>query len=56
MMRLPNFEVATGKVISPSIGDTRTESDFMTHIKNTVAVDPDAQWIRLMDVDWEGGE
>lgn len=46
---IANFEVATGKVISPSIGNTRTESDFMMHIKNTVAVDPGAQWIFVVD-------
>jgi hypothetical protein len=28
---IANFEVATGKVISSSVGDTRTEADFTAH-------------------------
>jgi hypothetical protein len=27
-----NFEVATGKIIAPSIGPTRTNEDFAAHI------------------------
>jgi transposase len=34
-----NFEVATGKVVAPSYGYTRTEEDFLNHIKQTVASD-----------------
>ena len=34
-----NFEVATGKVVAPSYGDTRTEEDFLNHIKQTVESD-----------------
>lgn len=37
---IANFEVATGKVISPSVGDTRTEEDFATHIRATAATYP----------------
>jgi hypothetical protein len=32
-----NFDVATGQVVSPSCGDTRTEQDFIDHIQRTVA-------------------
>lgn len=46
---IANFEVATGKVISPTIGDTRTEADFLEHIKNTVNEDPQANWIIILD-------
>ena len=28
---IANFEVATGKILKPSIGDTRTEQDFLAH-------------------------
>ena len=35
-----NFEVATGKVVAPSYGYTRTEEDFLNHIKQTVESDP----------------
>ena len=44
-----NFEVATGKLITPSIGPTRTEVDFVAHIGQTIATDPDAQWIFIVD-------
>lgn len=46
---IANFEVATGKIVSPSIGDTRKEEDFVAHIKNTVSVDPNGQWIFIVD-------
>jgi transposase len=35
-----NFEVATGQVVAPSYGYTRTEEDFANHIKQTVESDP----------------
>lgn len=46
---IANFEVATGAVISPSIGPTRTEEDFAAHIAQTVATDPEAEWVFLTD-------
>lgn len=46
---IANFEVATGKQIAPSIGATRTEEDFVAHIKQTVATAPDDQWIFIVD-------
>ena len=30
---IANFEVATGRIITPSIGPTRTEEDFVTQIE-----------------------
>src|SRR5262249_36399135 len=39
-----NFHVVTGQVISPTVQDTRTEADFVAHIKRTVATDPQAGW------------
>jgi len=41
--------VATGEVITPSVGQTRTEEDFIEHIKRTVEIDPQARWIFVMD-------
>jgi len=29
---IANFEVATGKILSPTIQPTRTEADFVAHI------------------------
>jgi hypothetical protein len=46
---IANFEVATGRVIAPSIGDTRTEADFVAHIEATVDTDPPAEWIFVCD-------
>lgn len=46
---IANFEVATGKVICPTIGDTRTEQDFAAHIAQTVASDPQAPWVIVLD-------
>jgi transposase len=46
---IANFDVVTGKVVSPSIGPTRTEADFVAHIDRTIAIDPDAGWIFVTD-------
>ena len=35
-----NFEVATGQIGTVSAGSTRTEEDYVAHIKRTVAADP----------------
>lgn len=45
-----NFEVATGQVVAPSYGYTRTEEDFLNHIKQTVESDPLAtRWHFVVD-------
>lgn len=36
---IANFDVATGKVVQSSLLDTRTEADFVEHIKQTVNSD-----------------
>lgn len=46
---IANFEVATGRVIAPSVGSTRTEEDFTAHIAQTVAIDPTGKWIFITD-------
>jgi len=46
---IANFDVVTGKVISPSIGPTRTELDFVSHIASTIDTDPTAGWIFVAD-------
>jgi hypothetical protein len=46
---IANFEVAEGTILSPSIGDTRTEADFATHIERTISTDPSAGWIFIVD-------
>ena len=44
-----NFEVATGRVISPTIGATRDEGDFAAHIRRTIGTDPEAGWVFVAD-------
>ena len=45
-----NFDVATGQVVTPSCGPTRTEVDFAEHIRQTVAADPTAhKWHFIVD-------
>jgi transposase len=46
---IANFEVVTGTVIAPSIGKSRTNEDFAAHIGQTIATDPDAGWIFVVD-------
>jgi hypothetical protein len=46
---IANLEVATGACVAPSIGDTRTEEDFLAHIAQTAALDPDGCWIFIVD-------
>jgi len=46
---IANWEVALGQVITPSIGATRTEEDFVRHIAQTLATDPDAKWTFIVD-------
>ena len=45
-----NFDVATGRIVEPSHGYTRTEEDFVTHIRRTVESDlPVARWHFVVD-------
>lgn len=45
-----NFEVATGQVVEPSYGYTRTEEDFVHHVTRTVESDPSiTRWHFVVD-------
>jgi hypothetical protein len=46
---IANFEVATGRVIAPTLGPTRTEDDFARHLETTLDTDSEAQWIFVAD-------
>lgn len=47
---IASFEVATGQVISASVGQTRTESDYLAHVQQTIASDPESKkWHLIMD-------
>ncbi len=41
--------VATGDLLAPALGPTRTEADFAAHIAQVLATDPDAPWLFLAD-------
>jgi hypothetical protein len=43
-------DVATGQVLAPSAGPTRTEADFLAHVQGVVASDPSAtRWHFVVD-------
>ena len=44
-----NFDVVTGEIVSPTIGATRTEPEFVAHIERTVRTDPKKTWIFVAD-------
>lgn len=45
-----NFDVATGQVICPTCGDTRTEVDFAAHVRVLIESEPDAKkWDLITD-------
>ena len=46
---IANFQVATGQVSQPSIGPTRTEADFAAHSERTIAADPAAGYLFIVD-------
>lgn len=46
---IANLEVATGKIVAPTIGLTRKEEDFAAHIENTIQIDPLAEYIFIAD-------
>jgi putative transposase len=46
---IANWHIAKGQVLTPSIGATRTEEDFVQHISQTIDTEPDAGWIFIVD-------
>ena len=46
---IANLQVATGRILAPSIVPTRSEEDFARHIEQTVATDPTAGWLFVVD-------
>jgi transposase len=47
---IANFDVAQGTVVTPSLGPTRTEEDFVAHIARTVAAAPEVtRWHFVTD-------
>jgi len=47
---IASFDVATGSIIQASVGETRTEVDYLTHVQQTIATTPNAtKWHLVMD-------
>ncbi|WP_366931373.1 transposase [Nostoc sp. JL34] len=47
---IANFDVATGKIIEPTCGNSRTEEDFLVNIRRIIESEPDAnKWHLIMD-------
>ena len=46
---IANFDVATGEVVAPTIGPSRTEADCAAPIARTLATDPEAPWLFIVD-------
>lgn len=44
-----NLDLATGRVVAPTLQRTRTNVDFVDHVARTVATDPGARWIFIVD-------
>jgi transposase len=44
-----NLHVVTGEMVAPTLGPTRTETDFVRHIKQTIRIDPDAGYVFVLD-------
>jgi len=46
---IANLVVTTGELLRPTIGPTRTEADFASHIEQTVATDAAGSWVFVVD-------
>ena len=45
-----NFDVVSGKVPCPTVGDTRTEADYSAHVHRLIATEPEAsKWNLICD-------
>jgi transposase len=41
--------VATGAIVAPALGPTRTEADFAAHVARVIDTDPEAAWLFVVD-------
>jgi transposase len=44
-----NWHVVLGQVLAPTISETRDNHDFAKHIEQTIAIDPTAGWVFIVD-------
>lgn len=47
---IASFDVTSGRVIQSTVGNRRTEADYLAHVQQTIATDPAAvKWHLMMD-------
>ena len=47
---IASFDVATGQVVKATVGDTRTETDYLSHVQQLIATNTNAvKWHLVMD-------
>jgi putative transposase len=47
---IASFDVAQGPIVEATVGDTRTEADYLSHVQHLIATDPNAvKWHLVMD-------
>ena len=47
---IASFDIATGRIVEPVCGYSRTEEDFVQHIRQVIESDPNAiKWHLIMD-------
>lgn len=47
---IANFDIVTGRIVAPTIGQTRNEHDFCEHIRNLISTDSQArEWVFVTD-------
>ena len=46
---IANFEVATGRILAPTLTPTRNEEAFADHLLQTLTSDLDGEWIFIVD-------
>ena len=44
-----NWDVVAGQLIAPTLSETRDNHDFARHIAQTIATDPTASWVIVLD-------
>jgi len=47
---IASFDVVSGQIMAATVGDTRTEADYLVHLQDTLATAPKAtKWHLVMD-------
>ncbi|WP_336747617.1 transposase, partial [Paenibacillus sp. y28] len=46
---IAGLDVATGKLVSSTMGPTRNEMDFAQHVEQIIETDPEAEWVFIAD-------